>query len=262
VGNDPATGPDRHSPPATTADGTQERPCNVVILTGGLTGSSVLAGLLAATGYWCGSGTFRKSDYDTFENHDLIRLNQQLMSRVPMGEEYTRHFRADAIAHIAALRREPLEEYRDFVAGCNAHEPWLWKDPRLWLTIRFWRPLLPPNTRFLLLRRELTQAWISMTLRRTIQTVRYTREYHRAIQDSLCSFLDESSLPYMSVLFEDLLLQPEREIERLRGFLGVELTMEHVHQSYRGRLYRRPKGVRDALLASLIYLKNYGERLR
>jgi hypothetical protein len=44
---------------------------NVIILTSGLSGSSVLAGLIANAGYWVGDETFKKDDYDTFENREL-----------------------------------------------------------------------------------------------------------------------------------------------------------------------------------------------
>jgi hypothetical protein len=40
---------------------------NVIILTAGLTGSSVVAGLLKNAGYWAGSKTVKKSGYDTIE---------------------------------------------------------------------------------------------------------------------------------------------------------------------------------------------------
>src|SRR5690242_9748399 len=52
---------------------------NVIILTSGLTGSSVLTGLIARAGYWTGSQTFKK-EYDTFENVELIRLNRDLFA--------------------------------------------------------------------------------------------------------------------------------------------------------------------------------------
>ena len=79
------------------------RPDNVIILTGGLSGSSALAGLLVAAGFWSGENTFRKRDYNTYENSELIRLNRQLMQRADVGEEYTMRFLPDAIDRIAAL---------------------------------------------------------------------------------------------------------------------------------------------------------------
>lgn len=242
-----------------------DRADNVIILTGGLTGSSALAGLLTAAGYWCGEDTFKKSDYNTYENSDLIELNRRLMQRVGVAEkEYTMAFQPEAIRRIEALRGvEDVADFRAMISRCEAHAPWVWKDPRLWLTVRFWAPLLDwSRIRVLLLRRDPVQAWISTTQRRQIQTFRYQKAYNDAIQGSLRDFLDSNGIRYLPVLFEDLIVTPEREVERLSGFLGHPVTMDHFRSSYDGDLYRKPKTLRDGAEAALIYLKNYGERLR
>ena len=102
------------------------RPDNVIILTGGLTGSSVLAGVLAAAGYWSGEDTFKKRDYNTYENAELIALNRQLMKRVEVGEDYTTRFVPEAIGRIAALAdQEDVSEYRALVERCESHAPWM-----------------------------------------------------------------------------------------------------------------------------------------
>jgi hypothetical protein len=240
------------------------RPDNVIILTGGLTGSSALAGLLSAAGFWSGDATFRKRDYNTYENAELIRLNRQLMQRAGAGEEYTTRFLPDAITRIAGLAGvEDAREYRALVAACDTHSPWLWKDPRLWLTIRFWSGLLDwSRIRVLLLSRDHMQAWISCTQRRQIQTYEYARRYNESVQASLREFLDANRIRYLPVLFEDLIVRPEREVARLASFLDADIAMDHLHASYDGTLYRRPKSLVDTMQASLIYLKNYRERLR
>ena len=236
---------------------------SVIILTGGLTGSSVVAGLLGAAGYWTGTETFKKSDYNTYENGDLIKLNRRLMARVGVGEEYTKYFLPDAIEAIARLEDEDATPYREFLATCESHAPWLWKEPRLWLTIRFWEHMLPRSgVRIILLERDLRQAWISMTQRRTIQTWGYTRRYHDGVQNSLRRYLGESGRPYLEMNYEDLIIRPQAELERLSRYLDMPITMEHLTSTYRGTLYRKNKGLKDAIEATLIYLKNYGERLR
>ena len=251
--------------PDSVGHGAVSRPDNVIILTGGLTGSSALAGLLTAAGYWCGEDTFKKSDYNTYENSGLIELNRRLMQRVGVAErEYTMAFQPDAIRRIEALRGvEDETDFRAMIARSDAHAPWVWKDPRLWLTVRFWAPLLDwSRIRVLLLRRDPVQAWISSTQRRQIQTYRYQKGYNDSIQASLREFLETNRVNYLPVLFEDLIVTPERELARLSGFLGRAITMEHFRSSYDGDFYRKPKTLRDGAEAALIYLKNYGERLR
>jgi len=260
----------RHEPaPTASAPDSDRTPSgangrdSVIILTGGLTGSSVLAGLLGAAGYWTGDGTFEKRDYNTHENASLIRLNRDLMARVGVGEEYTKYFLPDAIDAIARLEVQEGSRFSEFVAECNAHRPWLWKEPRLWLTIRFWDRYLPATgLRFLLLERDLLQAWISMTQRRTIQTWEYTKRYHDGVQSSLKQYLSKSGRPYLTVNYEDLIIRPEAELERLSQFLGRPVAMQHLTSTYHGKLYRKNKGFRDAVEAALIYTKNFRERLR
>lgn len=253
-----------NAPRSGNGTGDRARPDNVIILTGGLTGSSALAGLLSAAGYWSGEDTFKKRDYNTYENSDLIRLNRQLMQKVSANERYTTRFLPDAITDIERLSgSEDETEYRALVARCESNQPWMWKDPRLWMTIRFWRPLLPwERIKVLLLRRDPMQAWISCTQRRQIQTFDYARRYNDSIQSSLKDFLEAHAIRYLPLLFEDLILNPEREVEKIGDFLELPITMEHLNSTYTGTLYRRPKSYFDAVEAFLIYTKNFRERLR
>ena len=57
---------------------------NVIILTSGISGSSVLTGLISRAGYWLGDVTHKK-EYDTYENQELIDLDLQLFKQ----SEYT-----------------------------------------------------------------------------------------------------------------------------------------------------------------------------
>jgi len=236
---------------------------NVIILTGGLTGSSVVAGLMHAAGYWTGEGTFHKPDYDTHENKELIALNRDLMARVGVGDEYTKYFQPEATQKISRLKVADELRFSDFLNRCHNNSPWLWKDPRLWLTIRFWDRFLPRDgVRFLLLERDLLQAWISLAQRRLIQTWENTRRYHDGVQSSLREYLESSGRPFLALNYEELIVTPEAELERLSAFLGCTISMSHLTSTYRGALYRKNKGTKDLIEAVLIYLKNYRERLR
>jgi hypothetical protein len=237
--------------------------CNVIILTGGLTGSSVLSGVLRAAGFWTGEQTFEKPDYNTHENSELISLNRRIMEFVGVGDEYTKYFMPEAVSRIAELEPVDSMEFAKFVADCDRHSPWLWKDPRLWLTIRFWDRFLPrENVRFILLDRELFQAWVALSQRRLIQTWECTKRYHVGVQASLRDYLVQSGRPFIAVRYEDLIVRPEVEIARVAAFLETPVTMKHLTKTYKGQLYRKNKGIKDAVEAVLIYLKNYKERLR
>ena len=116
---------------------------NVIILTSGLTGSSVLTGLISQAGYWTGDSTHKKKDYDTFENEELIDLNLRIFQEADYKGNYLTQFSPETLARINSLSKTMDGSlYRAFVEKCSQHRPWVWKDPRLWMTIHFWKDIL------------------------------------------------------------------------------------------------------------------------
>jgi hypothetical protein len=237
---------------------------NAIILTSGLSGSSVLTALIARAGYWVGDETFTKEEYATFENAKLIELNVKLFKEVGYEGNYLTEFAPKAVTAIESLySKMDVAEYRDFVAECNASSPWIWKDPRLWMTIRFWRRFLPlEDCRFILLTRSSLQIWISAMLRRQITTYRYHRRYEGLIADCVRSFLREQNQPCLHVTYENLIARPADVIAQLNAHLGTNLTVDDLRAVYNKPLYRSPRnsGLKH-LKAMLIYVKNYSSRL-
>ena len=237
---------------------------NVIILTSGLSGSSVLTGLIARAGYWTGEQTFKKADYETYENAELIGLNLRLFDEAGYTGNYLMECSPAAIQAIANLHaKADFAPYQAFINRCNAHQPWIWKDPRLWLTIRFWKHGLDlDNCSFILLTRGLMQSWISSILRRQITTYRYSRGYEECIKHSAMAFLKDNGLPYLHLSYEDLIQHPADAIERLNGHLKTRLTVDDLKAVYNRPLYRNPRNsISKHLKAMLIYCKNYSERL-
>ena len=58
---------------------------NVIILTTGLSGSSLITGLIAQGGFWCGDTTVYKHNasgrYETYENSRLVELNDLIVKQ-------------------------------------------------------------------------------------------------------------------------------------------------------------------------------------
>lgn len=236
---------------------------NVIILTHGWTGSSVFTALLGEAGYWYGSDTFKKPDYDTYENFELIELNKRLLSEL----NYTgnREHEIISLQTLEELAQRAasidLSPYREFIENCQQNKPWIWKDPRLVLTIRIWAKLLPlDEIAFIILTRDNEQSWITANLRRHIESPAFTRHYNAAITDGLKKFLSENHQDYIEFMFEDLQLTPEKTIAKINDFLGTQLTMDNVRSVYKFPLYKKTKGLKEKLLAWLIYLKNYRQR--
>lgn len=93
----------------------------------------MLTGLISRAGYWAGDA---KKEYGTYENAGLIKLNQHMFQISGYIGKYTMDFFADAIAKIAALRGSSLLRVSSTVLGFG-------RTPGLWLTIRFWKDMLP-----------------------------------------------------------------------------------------------------------------------
>jgi hypothetical protein len=245
---------------AGTASGRKK---NVIILTLGLSGSSVLTGLIARAGYWTGDDTFKK-EYNTYENKELIRLNSRLLEAAEYQKDYTSEFSSDAIDRVAALEgRIDVDGYKQFIRNCDAHRPWIWKDPRLYLTMRFWGKLLDlEQINFILLTRDQKQAWISQQLRRQVCTFDYFRRYDDGVRDSLVRFLEENRRPYLAFSYEDLIVRPADTIAKMNPYIDATLTVDDLKAIYTGRLYTKPKSRWDFMKAVAIYMKNYAERRR
>ena len=236
---------------------------NVIILTAGLSGSSVLASLISTAGYWVGDNTFRKADYDTYENEDLIQLNLRLFQEAGYKGDYTTSFSQEVLERIASgYEQFTHSPYLAFLAKCNDHRPWLWKDPRLWLTIRFWKHLLNlEDCNFVLLTRDPLQSWISANIRRQIQSYRYVKYYNDRVNESIKNFLSDNSLPHLHLQYEELVLGPDAAIAKLNGYLSTHLGVEDLQAVYNKPLYKNPRSFWDLLKAGSIYVKNYSRRL-
>jgi hypothetical protein len=235
---------------------------NVIILTHGWSGSSLFASLLRRAGYWIGDDTFKKPDYDTFENAELVALNRRLLEMLAPGINYEHRFEVKDIELMAERSRTlDLEPYSVFVARCVANAPWLWKDPRLTWTIRVWAKVLPlREIAFLILTRDDLQAWISCNERRHIQSMWFTRYYNHGITRSNQQFLDDHRLPSLALSFDDLMLEPESTLERMNAFFGTALSMGDLHSVCNIPLGSKSKDWKALLHAMLIYVKNYSER--
>jgi len=239
-----------------------DRQENVIILTSGLTGSSVLAGFLAHSGYWAGDST-NKKEYDTFENQELIDLNLRIFDEAGYTGNYITESSPDILARISSLYGKTDEGlYRRFLARCDEHRPWVWKDPRLWLTFHFWRHLLnADDCRFVVLTRNLTQAWLSVILRRQIMGYQAFRNQEEHVKDSVIAVLNNHELPYLHTTYDGLIAHPEETIQRLNAFLESDLKIEDLKATYHKPLHQAPRAsALNSVKAVLIYLKNYSAR--
>jgi hypothetical protein len=237
----------------------------VIVLTSGLTGSSVLTGLIAHAGYWTGLAMHDKvGEYSTYENTRLIELNRSLFTAAGYTGNYLTEFCPALLRQMDLLAGSiDVTPYREFLAQCDRHSPWIWKDPRLWSTIRFWSKLLDPRQcRFILLTRSLFYSWVSVLQRGQIRGYRNLRSYETAIVRASREFVEAFGAPAIEMCYEDLILHPAESIGHLNQFLGVQLSVADLESLYHKPLYRSPNGSAwDVARAVLIYAANYSRRV-
>jgi len=236
---------------------------NVIVLTTGLTGSSVLSNLISRAGYWTGDETFKKNDYDTHENIELVRLNTEILNKYNYKGKYTDNIDHNAISIIDSLDIDVnAGEYLSFLNCCKDKSPWIWKDPRLWVTILFWNKILDSNIKYIHLDRGLMQRWISVNLRRQIESVGHIKTNTDYINHRIVNFLVENKKEFIRINFDDLLLHPEKTIDTINRFLSINLVLDDLKAVYDFPLYKRKRGFLDFIKALAIFSKNYNERNR
>lgn len=239
---------------------------NVIILTTGISGSSVITGLLAKAGLWAGDETVFKDNitgtYETFENKKLVELDELLIKSA--GLEYDEKARYDEGGREKfhkLYNAIDISRYQDFITECNLHSPWIWKDPRLFLTIGFWINLIDKsNTKVIVLHRNVYELWKSQAIKRVIYSYRYLRNSEYKTRHDLLSYLEDNQVSYMSVEYDQFVKKPSEYIDKFNNYLSINLKTENWGQIYRptGRFYQYKR----TFLALLIYLKNYNSRIK
>jgi hypothetical protein len=227
-------------------------PCSVVILGMPRSGTSLTSSIFARAGYYTGE-RLRPADAANplgyFQSEILTALNAALYARAGYPHHNTWLYEPIAPSTLERLEAlPPTEEHRRFVAEFERHAPWVWKDPRLCMTLGFWWPLLDrERTRALLVRRDKAAIHHSFEVQNWLKDGRLSRHevYDRIDQhiEHALATMGRLGIPYLEVWYEDLLASPGPVIDRINAFTGASLQAEHVdvrpelnHSSRRNRL--------------------------
>lgn len=239
---------------------------NTFILTTGLSGSSVVTGLLQQAKFWCGEETEYKNNstgqYETFENSKFVALNDQLVSEFGTSFQskswYDLTLR-DKFTHL--LKTQKLNEYKNFVDNCAVHEPWVLKDPKLWITLGFWIELFKDQEfNVIVLSRDVKQLWLSQTNKRIIYDYQYLKNSEEQSKQQLMNFLNKNQISFIELVYDDLVQHTEKNIDKINHFLGTSLTLNDWNCIYKKK--QSNSQLVSAIKAVLIYIKNYSSRIR
>ena len=208
---------------------------SVIILTGGLSGSSALAGLLSAAI----TGRARtRSEATTTPTRTRSRSGSTAAhAACGGGGRLHQSFAAKAIDDIAALTGRARCRVSRAGGRCDPHAPWLWKDPRLWLT--------SAGRHCCRGRASACCCWVAT--RCSLDCARSaarSRPEHRGATTSrsrrLCARFEQHGIRFLPVLFEDLIVTPNAR-SRVRPVSRRRNLLEHLTSTYDGVLRRKPK---------------------
>lgn len=240
---------------------------HVLVLTTGLSGSSVVTGLISRAGYCTGEQTVFKNNstgkYETFENTRFVELNDLIISKADVNFDskswYEKSIR-DKFTKLYDLI--DLKEFHEFIAECDFNKPWVLKDPKLWVTIGFWMKLLRSYSfdfKCILITRDINQLWISQTNKRIIYDYFYLKSSETRSKHDLVKFLNDNSVQYEKIVYDSLIENPSEGIDKINKFLGSHLTIKDWNN-----IYQPKKKYELALLfkSLLIYIMNFSERIK
>jgi len=239
---------------------------NVIILTTGLSGSSVVASFISRAGYWTGDETAKKNNYtgnyDTYENKGLIELNKDLIDTLSFSYNNDARYHVNACEYFDTRSSDiDAEKYIDFIRSCDNRGKWLWKDPRLWVTFGYWRKLLDSqNIRVIILYRKSLSLWVSLLNKRDIVSYGSLKKYEYNSRKYIKSYLTACNIKYCTICYDDLISSPELMIKKINAFLDTALSLEDLKEVYKGSLGGRTWDTKKLLKAVLIYAKNYNDK--
>ncbi len=122
---------------------------DLLVLGSGRSGTSMVAGTLAASGWWVGDDPYpgrAANPKGFFETAEINGINEELLARVLPAEPRFAHGQRWLCTLPSGVEPRADEALSSRIARLAAHRPFAFKDPRLCYTLDAWRPHLPEGT--------------------------------------------------------------------------------------------------------------------
>lgn len=232
---------------------------NVIVVGMPRSGTSLTAGIFPPKGYYIGdrSKAFLREGNDhnpfgSFEADDLIAENVRVLQAVGFDFHNTWLFEPISSEQIARIADVPvLSSHRDFVRAYEQRAPWVWKDPRLCVTLPYWWRLIDPErTVVVFVRRDPNAIYLSFLRRGWCQPGRAEREAVLArVQqhtDAATAAIESLDIPHAVVDHEEYMRAPAAVAHRLSVLCDLSISVDDLnvhsdldHSSIRGRISSR-----------------------
>jgi hypothetical protein len=211
-----------------------DAPKSVIVVGMPRTGTSLAAATFVRKNFFVvpdDAGDMQVPDEDNpfgyWEARALTKHNARILNDAGFSSENTWMYQAisqEETDRIATLT--PRHEHREYLAMFNEHCPWVWKDPRLCYTLRYWWPLMDANrTGVLFLRRDpeaIYQSFRRVNFCAPGPSAR--RDVYRRIEHHLQTASDTIAalkIPHIALDYRDFLDAPEATAARLSAFFEI-----------------------------------------
>lgn len=184
-----------------------------------------------------------------WEHFGFYALNERLLQHLGAGWDMPDLPGGwEARGDLEPFREEAVQLIQRMGSSMNGNATWGWKDPRNSITVQFWESLLP-GLRVIVCVRNPLQVAASLQRRNNLSFAASCRLWLRYYRNLLDAVPEQNRLV---ILYEKFLVDPEGEIRRLAGRLGLKTgeTAATAVRSLVNPLLQHHKASLDELLAS------------
>ncbi|MFW9917875.1 MAG: glycosyltransferase, partial [Candidatus Thorarchaeota archaeon] len=161
-----------------------------------------------------------------WENIDVVELNDQILSYLGGGWDFFPPLLKDGWeleTGLTPFRKKALELIEVF-AG---HEVWGWKDPRISLTLPFWKSLLPKLIPVVCLRNPLEVA-LSLQ-KRNHSSIHFGLNLWFTYNSRLIKYIESENT--VVTHYDAYFIDPKSELERLSALIGLSASKEAINKA-------------------------------
>ena len=213
-----------------------QRQKTVVVLGAARSGTSMTAGILEALGVDMGTvGSSKKwNPKGSFEDKDFQKLNRDIFRMVEQSKSYWDPPTREQIMEKQSLAASRIQSL--VAEKSRGKSAWGWKNPRAVLTMELYLPyLININPHFVTVLRDRLA-----TAKSSVAHTRGRIDLQQAIGlvdfyggETVAFFERHPELPNIFLSFEEVVVNPKKEAERLADFLSLELTDEKLANVYK-----------------------------
>ncbi len=221
---------------------------NVVILGPGRTGSSLLSGLISKDRFYINREAIESRDGypdGDYENPDLVALNKSIFFESGYGHHKIRYDRPVDIQAMAAWADQcDADQYKQFIAKCEANRPWLWKDPRLCYTIYFWKSFVDlKKVKLIFITRDHEQIFRSYTKYKVFFT---KQDIYRKYDEQVAAverLIEEENLEVLRIHYNEL-KDKKALIQKLNAYLGTDIQLSDYDAVRRTKITKKESEIK------------------